>query len=61
MLVAGATLVLSGHAQAGIPYASTSTLDPVIVACPAGDVAFTVVTRHIDMVPWAEGPVTLSF
>jgi hypothetical protein len=48
-------------AVAGPPTASTSTLDPVVVACPAGDVVFKVVTRHADNSPWAEGPVTLNF
>src|SRR5262245_37451675 len=60
-ILSAATLAVSGRAQAGVPAASTSTVDPVIVACPAGDVVFTVVARHIDNVPWAEGDVWLSF
>jgi len=32
-----------------------------VIACPAGDVVFTVVTRHVDNVEWGEGPVTLNF
>src|SRR5262245_44334253 len=60
-ILVAVTLAISGRAHAGPPAASTSTLDPVIVTCPAGDVVFTVVTRHADYVPWAEGPVTLTF
>ena len=52
-LVAGAVM--------GVPAASTSDVPPRLVSCPAGDSTFIVVTRHIDYVPWSEGPVTVHF
>jgi hypothetical protein len=61
LAVAAALVPLAGSAVAGIADPQASTLDPSLVACPAGDMVFTVITRHIDMVPWAEGPVTLRF
>ena len=48
-------------ARAGPPSAAMSYEDPCLVACPAGDIVFLVITNHIDGVPWAEGPVTLDF
>jgi hypothetical protein len=54
-------LPAAAPARAGIADPANCTLDPALVACPAGDAVFTVVTRDASGSWWAEDFVTLSF
>lgn len=43
-----ATLVLATGAHAGPPYPWWSTVDPRLILCPAGDIAFHVIARRFE-------------
>lgn len=45
-LVAATTLLAPASAPAGVPLPQWSTIDPVLVFCPAGDIAFHVIPRR---------------
>ncbi len=49
------------QARAGVPSPAASYEDPCLIACPAGDSVFMVISRHASGAPWAHGSVTLSF
>jgi hypothetical protein len=57
-----AFLAMGAHqGAAGVPSPMNSTVPPCFVACPAGDVTFTVVVRDIANYPVANSTVWLDF
>jgi len=58
LVVAG--LALAGGAWAGPPFPWWSTIDPRLVLCPAGDVAFHVIPRRIST-PVAGAQLSVDF
>ena len=53
--------VFHGSAQGGVPSAANSTVTPCLVACPLGDITFSVVVRDIANNPLAGASVVLDF
>lgn len=58
-LLAG-TLLLAGAARAGIPLPMWSTVDPALVLCPAGDIAFHVIPRR-GTIPYPGSLLAVDF
>ncbi|MGH7740707.1 MAG: hypothetical protein ACRENS_01645 [Candidatus Eiseniibacteriota bacterium] len=52
---------IAALSQAGTPSPYNCTVPPVIVACPAGDVPYTVVVRDATNSPYDASQVTLDF
>ena len=48
-------------AEAAVPSAANSTVDPCLVLCPSGDAAFVVVVRDLVNNPVANSTVTIDF
>lgn len=55
-----ATMLLAGPARAGIPLPMWSTVDPALVLCPAGDVAFHVIPRR-GTIPYPSSLLMVDF
>jgi len=54
------TTFASGDARAGIPSPCDSTAPDCLVACPAGDLAFTLTLVHFNLSPWDHGQVSVD-
>jgi hypothetical protein len=58
---AALTVLLPAVCAAGVPSPANSTMDPCIVACPAGEIVFHVVVRDISSNPVINSVVAIDF